>query len=176
MSERVGTWLSGVLAAAAGLVITFWSDHSPAAGALVFGLWALAAGLTELVFRGGPLAFDWRLGTALVTTLAGAASLLVPHSAESLAALISGWAIATALFALPRLRADRAASLNSQRGLFIGLTLGLAAGELLSGGNSVVVVGLLGAYLVIVAVWQLIGAASPAAQLQSGEPHGQNAQ
>ena len=174
VSERVGTWIQGILAAIAGLTITFWADHSPAAGSLVFGLWALAAGAVELAWGVRSRSARTAIAAGVVTVVAGVAALAVPLTSRTLALLLALWALATLALRVPVWRAARRDGMSETGGFLIVLAGCFAGVELISGDNSVVVVGLLGAYLVVSAVWQLIGAASPRLAV-SGETRGQNA-
>lgn len=150
----------GVLSIIPALAITFVADHSLATGLLVFGLWALISGITasQLLRRAGERA--WRPAWQLTETVGlGAMILWALGLFDSFNWLVGLWGAAFAALTLIRTRRNQ---------LFIGVLTGaLGLAQLLMPVNPVVNVGLLGAYLVVLGVWLVIGALSPRATLES---------
>lgn len=137
---------------------------------LVFGLWAVITGVV-LTAR------CWQARThaaSIFTTLAwfwtavvGVLALIVPATDESMALVVGSWAVGFAvLLGIAWLR-ERAAQHASQSGLVSIMSLALGLALLLMPRNSVVSVGLLGAYFVMIAVWLVIGALSPRGSVEA---------
>jgi uncharacterized membrane protein HdeD (DUF308 family) len=160
----------GVLAALLALVITFSPDHNPVFGLAAYGSFAFLQGLllattaarsavtqtgAALTLGGGVvgLATGVLAGALLVVSPGSAAEALVPAVAMSAAA--SG--VLELLLGLRRADAGEQARDRLVLGI---ITLLLAAVVLISAGNPVVTVGLVGAYAAIVAVYLIIAALS----------------
>ncbi|GAA1799730.1 HdeD family acid-resistance protein [Agromyces neolithicus] len=168
--ERAQSWVvpvvRGLLAAVAAVVITFSQDHSPEFGSLVFGVWAVIAGLVVgalslrlVTARGIRSLFAIN---AVVTVVAGLLALTVPGGGlPFLLYLVSVWAAVTGfveLFAGLRARGTVAGARDwIAVGAFTAL---LAIVFLLLPPDAVTAVGLLGGYLVIVGVYLVIGGLS----------------
>lgn len=152
----------GVLSIIPALVITFLPDHSLSTGLLLFGLWALVAGVTasQLLRREGERA--WRSAWQLTESIGVVALILWATGLyDSFNWLVGFWAAAFAALTLIRTRRSQ---------LFIGvLTVAFGLAQLLMPVNPVVNVGLLGAYLVILGVWLVIGALSPRGRVEEKE-------
>jgi uncharacterized membrane protein HdeD (DUF308 family) len=160
----------GILAAVVALVITFSADHNPVFGMTVYGSFAFLQGLllaataarsaptstgAALTLAGGVvgLATGVLAGALLVVSPGSAADSLVPAVAMSAAA--SG--VLELLLGLRR--ADSGEQARDRLVLGI-ITLLLAAVVLISAGNPVVTVGLVGAYAAIAGVYLIIAALS----------------
>lgn len=162
----------GILAVIAGLVVTFVQNHSAQFGLIVFGAWALVTGVATLVqsvvgrgMRLGP----WRTTGWVLTIIAGVAALLLAPSPAVFAVLTGIWAVlfGAAQFLAWRVRAH--SDIPVSEGRFVALvSLGLGALQLLMPANSVVNLGVLGAYWVVVGSWLIIGALSPRAVPNQG--------
>lgn len=159
--------LGAVVALAAGVVVTFSSDHSPSFGLAVFAGYALVSGAVtaSTAFR----AERSRLATAL-TVVQGvtgvgtglAALLILVLGASSLTALVS----VLVVWAVPNAAADliiglrrSEASPASRDHVLLGIATALLAGVALLGlSDSVLVVGAFGAYAAIIGVYLAIAA------------------
>jgi uncharacterized membrane protein HdeD (DUF308 family) len=184
--ERAQYWVvpvvRGLLALVPAAVITFSQNHSPEFGLLVFGVWAIVAGLVV-----GPLSMrliDDRgirslfLVTAVATVVAGLLAVSVPGALPFLLYLVSVWAAATGfveLYAGLRARGRTAAARDWMAAG--GFTAVLAIVFLLLPPDAVTAVGLLGGYLVILGVYLVIGglslkwATAPRAAASGTEQH-----
>ncbi len=172
-------------ATAAGMaaVITFSSDHSTRFGLLVFGCFALTTGAAllgwALVRPPAAAARTLMLVQALTALLAAVAALQFYSSgAQLLAPLIAGWALVTGAAELATGIRERRRRGQSRDEIFLGaITLALAVAVLVvptgyaqpwsgAGGesgvlsSSIVVVGALGAYSAIAAVYMAIAGMS----------------
>jgi uncharacterized membrane protein HdeD (DUF308 family) len=184
--ERAQYWavpvVRGLLALVPAAVITFSQNHSPEFGLLVFGAWAIVAGLVvgalsmRLVADRGIRSLF--VVTAVVTVVAGILALSVPGGLPFLLYLVSVWAAVTGfveLFAGLRARGRTAAARDWIAAG--GLTAVLAIVFLLLPPDAVTAVGLLGGYLVILGVYLVIGglslkwAAAPGAATSGTEQH-----
>lgn len=183
----VPAWISllarGVLALALGLVIALTLDHSPAFGLVAFGVFALLAGaaLAVAVLRdpATPRRAPLLLAAAGAFVVAGVSALALSTGGVLALALVVGvWAlVAGALEAVHGIR-HRGSSPLARDAVITGvLTLALGVVVLLiprdltqqfSGSNGiagvltapVVIVGVLGAWAVLVGVQQVIAALS----------------
>jgi uncharacterized membrane protein HdeD (DUF308 family) len=184
--ERPQYWVvpvvRGLLALVPAAVITFSQDHSPELGLLVFGAWAIAAGLVvgalslRLVSDRGIRSLF--LVNAIVTVVAGLLAVTVPGGLPFLLYLVSVWAAVTGfveLFAGLRARGRTPAARDwIAAGAFTAV---LAIVFLLLPPDSVTAVGLLGGYLVILGVYLVIGgfslkwAAAPGTATSRTEQH-----
>ncbi|WP_127794981.1 hypothetical protein [Agromyces sp. LHK192] len=162
---RVVPIVRGILAIAPAIVITFSQDHSVALGQLVFGVWAVVSGvvvgalaLRFLVDRG----IRWIFAVqAVLTAIAGILSLIVVPDLRFLVVLVIAWAAATGVLELlAGLRAGRRTSASRDWLLVGGATALAAIAFLVFPFDPVSIVGLLGAYLVIVGVLLVIGGLS----------------
>jgi len=170
-------------AAMLALVITFSADHSPELGLLTFGLFGVLSGLVV-----GALSFftvapgierSLFLAQGALTLLAGAVALLVPEAGLGVfLVLVTAWAALTGFLELYVGFRTRGRHGASRDWIFIGaLTVVLAIIVLLvppgfeeqfTGPDgvarvlsaSVIVVGILGAYGAITAVYLIIGGLS----------------
>ncbi|WP_308798021.1 HdeD family acid-resistance protein [Agromyces silvae] len=152
----------GALAIVPAVVITFSQDHSPTLGLAVFGVWAVVSGL----FTGAMSIrlIDDRLiralfaANGLLTAIAGVLALIMPPSVAFLVVLVISWAAVTGIVELiAGLRARGRAS-ASRDWVTVGAATALAAIVfLIFPLDAVSIVGLLGAYLVIVGVLLMIG-------------------
>jgi uncharacterized membrane protein HdeD (DUF308 family) len=184
--ERAHYWavpvVRGLLALAPAAVITFSPNHSPEFGLLVFGVWAIVAGLVvgalsmRLVADRGIRSLF--VVTAVVTVVAGLLAVSVPGGLPFLLYLVSVWAAVTGfveLYAGLRARGRTAAARDWIAAG--GLTAVLAIVFLLLPPDAVTAVGLLGGYLVILGVYLVIGglslkwAAAPGAATSGTEQH-----
>lgn len=174
-SERSLGWVIPVtraaLAAVPAIVITFSPDHTPAFGLIAFGWWALVSGLVvgalglRLLDRGDGMLFA---GSGAVSAAAGILAITLPGGLGFLLYLVSVWAAVTGFLELfaglrARARAARVGRRSAQARDWItvgAMTAVLAVALLLLPPNAVVAVGLLGAYLVIVAVYLVIAGLS----------------
>lgn len=203
--QRARYWLIPVLraipAAVVALVITFSSNHAAGYGLLLFGGFAAVDGLVLLLAGATRLPTDERsrrttLVQAVVTLLAaGTAFATNGLGLPAYIAVIAAWAVLTGALELTQgLRARRRSPFARDWSTIGGLTLLLAVAFLVTppdysqqlGGvervtgtldASIVLVGLLGAYLAITAVFHVIaglshkwGTAAPAAA-PDGAPH-----
>ncbi|QTX03311.1 HdeD family acid-resistance protein [Agromyces archimandritae] len=164
--ERTGYWtvpvVRGVLAVIPAIVITFSQDHSPELGLVAFGIWALVAGVVvgALGFRliDDPVIRSLALVGGIVSAVAGLLAFSLPASLPLFLYLVSVWAAVTGfleLYAGLRARGRSAAARDwVAAGVFTAV---LAIVFLLLPPDAVTAVGLLGAYLVILGVYLLIG-------------------
>jgi len=157
--------LRGALAIVPAVVITFSQDHSPALGLAVFGVWAVVSGVLT-----GALSLrlvDDRLIRALfavsglVTAIAGLLALMLPATLGVLVVLVVSWAAVTGMIELIAGLRSRGRSGASRDWVAVGAATALAAVVfLIFPLDPVSIVGLLGAYLVIVGVLLVIGGVS----------------
>lgn len=203
--QRARYWpipvLRAVPAAIVALVITFSSNHAAGYGLLLFGGFTAVDGLVLLLAGATRLAVDGRsrrttLVQAVVTLLAAVAGFTLNGlGLPAFIAVVVAWAVlAGALELTQGLRARRRSPFARDWTTIGGLTLLLAVAFLVTppdysqqlGGvervsgvldASIVLVGLLGAYLAITAVFHVIaglshkwGTAAPAAA-PDGAPH-----
>jgi uncharacterized membrane protein HdeD (DUF308 family) len=182
-------------AAALAVVITFSQDHSPRLGLLSFGGFAVLTGLAVSLLSARLMTRSLErslfLGHGIISVLAGAAALVLPGGGLSyLIFLVSLWAALTGFLELYAGFRSRGRNTSSRDWMFIGgLTVVFAIVTLLmppdmvqqfSGENgvsgvlssSIIVVGILGAYGAICAVYLVIGGLSlkwaPASVTQDG--------
>ena len=157
--------LRAALALVPALVITFSPDHTPAFGLLVFGSWALVSGavidalqLRLSTDRGEQVLFSI---SAVISAVAGLLALATTDGGlPFFLFLVSAWAAVTGILELlagigrrARVARSGAPSPIARDWIVVGvLTAVLAVAYLLPLG-SVVAVGLLGAYLVVVGVY-----------------------
>lgn len=178
------------------LVITFSADHSPELGLLTFGLFAVLSGLAlgllslRTVERG--VERSTFVTQSLLTVIAGAVALAVPGAGLGLfLVLVTSWAALTGFLELYSGFRSRGRHGASRDWIFVGaLTVVLAVIVLLvppgfeerfTGPDdvarvlnaSVIVVGILGAYGAILAVYLIIGGLSlkwaPTAAILAGD-------
>ena len=158
-----------LVALVAGISITFNRDHSAAFGLLVFGGYAVVGGLFMAAASWRTLrdARDRQLFVVqgLVGVLAEALALLfVDGGLGFFLYLVSVWGAVTGFLELySGLRRRRAASVGVSTRDWLsmgGLTAVLALAFLLLPPNTVVSVGLLGAYLVVLGIFLVIGGLS----------------
>lgn len=155
-----------VLAAAAAAVVTFSPDHSPAFGLIVIGVFSLLTGAYGAISArrssGSADLVRIVLLTAAVTALVGAAALVALLADAGLAGLVAvvaalGLVVAIGELIASRSRAEGAPTPLDHRVLG-GTSLLLVIGALLARDNSVVVVGMFGAWAAVTAVYSLITA------------------
>jgi uncharacterized membrane protein HdeD (DUF308 family) len=158
-----------LVALIAGIAITFNRDHSASFGLMVFGGYAVVGGLFLALASWRTLrdARDRQLFVVqgLVGVVAGALALLFADGGLGFFLyLVSVWGAVTGLLELySGLRRRRAASVgvSPRDWLSMGaLTSVLALACLLLPPNTVVSVGLLGAYLVVLGIFLVIGGLS----------------
>lgn len=184
-----------VVAAMVAIIITFNADHSPSLGLFAFGLFGVLTGLVVVLASLRALEPGVErsvfIGQGVLTFAAGAVALLWPHAGLGFFLfLVSGWAALTGfleIYAGVRSRGRRA---SSRDWVFIGaLTVLFAIVVLIvppdlndhfvgankvSGvlSSSIVVVGLLGAYAAVAAVYLVIAGLSlkwaPTVHIQDG--------
>jgi len=184
--EWIFTLARAVIAAVAALVITFTTGHDARLGLLVFAGFALATGLLLVVrtWRGRARGIERVLLVArlAVSVVAGAAAL-VAASGDSAALvefllLVTGWAVVTGMLEFyagfrtrPRGLVERDALVVGVLGVLLAIVFLIVPPDFQQsfrspeGGNGVVtsqvvLVGVLGAYFAIVAVYLGIGAFS----------------
>lgn len=155
----------GSLAAIAGLVITFAQDHSAFLGLLVFGVWALTSALAVLavlfLYR-TKLLGAWRVSAWAATAVAGVIAISIPATPQAFALLTGIWALLFGVIQIVSLFAGNGYRAKSGEGFFVaGASLILGALQLLMPINSVVNVGVLGAFWIVIGSWLIIGALSP---------------
>lgn len=155
----------GALAIVPAVVITFSQDHSPTLGLAVFGVWAIVSGL----FTGAASLrlIDDRLirtlfaANGVLTVIAGLLALIMPASLGFLVVLVISWAAVTGIVELIAGLRARGRSSASRDWVTAGAATALAAAVfLIFPFDAVSIVGLLGAYLVIVGVLLVIGGLS----------------
>ena len=186
-----------VPAAAMAVLITFSADHSARMGLLGFGMFAVLSGLVLALLSSRPLGPGVQrsvfVGQGVLTVLAGLVALIWPNAGLGFFLfLLSLWAALSGFLELYAGLRSRGRHAASRDWLFIGgLTVVLAIvvlvippdmQEQFSGENgvsgvlstSIIVVGCLGAYGAIAAVYLVIAGLSlkwaPAAALQDGNP------
>lgn len=155
----------GALAVIPGVAVAFMQDHSPALGLLAFGVWALVSGLVvgALVLRSVtvPGTRSLFVVNAVVTVAAGLIALTVPGGLAFLLYLVSVWAAVTGFVELYAGLRGRGRTPAARDWIATGgFTVLLAIVFLLLPPDSVTAVGLLGAYLVILGVYLIIGGLS----------------
>lgn len=157
----------GALAIVPGVVIAFSQDHTAALGLLVFGIWALVSGLVvgALALRDAAVPGIRSLFAvnAVVTAVAGILALTVPGGLPFLLYLVSVWAAVTGfveLYAGLRSRSRGTAAGARDRIAAGAFTALLAIVFLLLPLEAVTAVGLIGAYLVMLGVYLVIGGLS----------------
>jgi uncharacterized membrane protein HdeD (DUF308 family) len=171
--ERAGAWLlpvtRGALAIVPSVVITFSQDHSAAFGLMVFGWWALVAGVVAGALSARLVAdrvARWTfVANGVLTATAGLVAIqLAGTGSAGVAAFtftVAVWAAVTGileLFAGIRARGRVAAARDW---LAVGgLTAALALAFVLLPLDPVTAVGLFGAYLVVAGVLLVIGGLS----------------
>ncbi|WP_213815283.1 DUF308 domain-containing protein [Glaciihabitans sp. dw_435] len=184
-----------VPAAFAAIVTTFVADHSPELGFLTFGVFALLSGLTVALLSARTLDRGILRGIFItqgaVSFIAGAVALLWPHAGLGfLLLLVTFWAAVTGFLELYAGVRARGRNASSRDWLFVGGLTAIFAIVILvmppdfvqhfTGpdnvvrvlSTSVVVVGALGAYGAIVAVYLVIAGLSlkwaPKSAVQDG--------
>ncbi|WP_353808077.1 DUF308 domain-containing protein [Agromyces sp. SYSU T00194] len=154
------------LALVGAVVITFSADHSTTFGLLVFGAWAIATGLVvgalQLRLEADRPTRTLLTVASVATVVSGLLALTVPAVLPMLSYVISVWAAVTGfleLFAGLRTRGWHAAARDR---VAVGAFTAILAIVflLLPPDNSVVAVGLFGAYLAMIGVFLAIGAFS----------------
>ena len=181
----VAAWIAqlarGVLALALGITITLTLDHSPAFGLLSFGSFALLTGAVLVVasLRG---AYAGRMRPAFLvqgcaTAAAGIVALVVPNGGVAFFALLVGvWAIVTGLLEGASGILTRSLAPLSRDWIITGVltaVVGVVAvalppdfvqafsGEKGNSGtltSSVILIGVIGAWAILVGVLQVISA------------------
>jgi uncharacterized membrane protein HdeD (DUF308 family) len=152
------------LALIPGLIVAFVPDHSAAAGLLFFGTWATITGVVV-----GAAAMQTVTGVprtlflvnGIVTAVAGITALALQGASLALFLyIVSVWAAVTGFIELyaglreRRAGAGSASASVARDWIAVGaFTAILAIAYLLMPPNAVVAVGILGAYLVIIAVY-----------------------
>ena len=181
----VAAWIAqlarGVLALVLGVVITLTLDHSPAFGLLTFGAFALLTGaVVVLAALRSPYAGRRRtafLVQGLATAVAGIVALAVPSGGVAfLGAVVGSWAIVTGLLEGSAGILSRSRSPLARDWIITGaltVVLGIVAvvlppdfaqafaGERGNSGtltSSVIVIGVIGAWAILVGVLQVISA------------------
>jgi uncharacterized membrane protein HdeD (DUF308 family) len=181
----VAAWIAqlarGILALALGIAITLTLDHSPVFGLLTFGAFAVLSGVVLLVATlRGAYAARMRAGflaQAVATLAAGVLALAVPGGGVAYLAIVVGaWAIVTGLLeGTSGILSRRLVPLARDWILTGALTVVLGvvafalppdfvqafAGERGNSGtltSSVILVGVLGAWAILVGVLQVISA------------------
>jgi uncharacterized membrane protein HdeD (DUF308 family) len=164
--ERPQYWVvpvvRGLLALVPAVVITFSQDHSAALGLLTFGAWAVVSGL---VVGALSLRFITDRGirslfavNAVVTVVAGLLALTVPGGLPFLLFLVSVWAAVTGFVELYAGLRGRGRTSAARDWIAAGaFTAILAVLFLLLPPDAVTTVGFIGAYLVILGVYLVIG-------------------
>lgn len=181
----VAAWIAqlarGVLALALGVTITLTLEHTPAFGLVAFGVFAVVTGAVVLVASlRGAYAGRMRagfLGQGIVTVVAGVVAVAVPGGGVAfLAYLVGAWAVVVGLLEAGSGILARKLSPLARDWLIVGvLTLALGAvafllppdlvqafsGEQGAAGtltSSVILIGALGAWAILVGVLQTISA------------------
>jgi uncharacterized membrane protein HdeD (DUF308 family) len=169
LPAAVASWIAPVVRAVLALVttvlITFSPDHSAAFGLAVFGGWAIGNGLIvgALQLRTEPDRVNRMLCglAAVVSVAAGILAFTLPPSLGLLLVLVSAWAAITGFVELFAGLRTRGRSPVARDRLAAGaFTAILAVVLVLLPGDSVVSVGLFGAYLAILGVFLMIGGLS----------------
>lgn len=184
--ERPHYWVvpvvRGLLALVPAAVVTFSPNHSPEFGLVVFGVWAVVSGLVVgalsmrlLEERGIRSLF---LVNGIVTTAAGLLAVTVPGGLPFLLYLVSVWAAVTGFVELYAGLRARGRTPAARDWIAAGAFTAIAAIVfLLLPLDAVTAVGLLGAYLVILGVYLVIGgfslkwATAPGAAASGSEQH-----
>ncbi|GLU88137.1 hypothetical protein [Agromyces sp. NBRC 114283] len=168
-SARAQDWavpvVRGALALAATAAITFSQDHSPAMGLLVFGIWAVVAGVVvgalSLRFVADRTTRTVTLVSAIVTAVAGLLALTLPAGLPFFLTLVSAWAAITGFLELYLGLRGRGKDAGARDRLAAGVfTAVLAVLFVLLPPDSVTAVGFFGAYLAILGVYLVIGGLS----------------
>jgi uncharacterized membrane protein HdeD (DUF308 family) len=155
----------GALAIVPAVVITFSQDHSPTLGLAVFGFWAVVSGLLTgalslRLIEDRVIRLLFAVAGAL-TVVAGILALIVPASLAFFVVLIITWAAVTGILELFAGLRARGRSAAARDWMTVGAVTALAAVVfLIFPFDAVSIVGLLGAYLVIVGVLLVIGGLS----------------
>ncbi|MET4159065.1 DUF308 domain-containing protein [Agromyces sp. PvR057] len=164
--ERARYWVApvvrGLLALVPAAVITFSQDHSATLGLATFGVWAVVSGLVVgalslrlIEDRGIRSLFAIN---AVVTVVAGLLALTVPGGLPFLLFLVSVWAAVTGFVELYAGLRGRGRTPAARDWIVVGaFTAILAIVFLLLPPDTVTAVGLIGVYLVILGVYELIG-------------------
>jgi uncharacterized membrane protein HdeD (DUF308 family) len=163
---RIVTAARAVAAAALALVITFTPDHSPTFGLLVFGVFEIVQGaIVGIGLRASARSRAGRLillARAVIGVLIGTAALALPYGGLGTLVLLvtAGSLVLGALEVLSGLRREDAGPWSRDAIVVGGLTA--VVGLLLSvlPPDTVFVVGLLGAWGAVVAVYLGIAAVS----------------
>lgn len=163
--------IRAILVAVAAIAITFSGDHSPHFGLMVFGIWAVVAGLVlgalSLRVVGEPLSRRLFATNGVLTAASGFVALGLAGSfsnGEGLGTflfLVTVWGACTGVLELYtgwQARATQASARDWRTAG--GLTLVLALILMILPPHSVVSVGLLGAYFAVLAVFLGIAAFS----------------
>jgi uncharacterized membrane protein HdeD (DUF308 family) len=157
--------LRGALAIVPSVVITFSQDHSPTLGLAVFGFWAVVSGLLTGAFS--LRLIDDRVIRLLfavngaLTAVAGILALIVPANLAFFVVLVITWAALTGIIELFAGLRARGRSAAARDWVTVGAVTAVAAVVfLVFPFDAVSIVGLLGAYLVIVGVLLVIGGLS----------------
>ncbi len=164
-----------VVALIPGLGITFIPDHTAATGLLIFGVWALVAGVATFWMLGRLPAEQRSQGRQLawgITALFGLVALVTLGLGQTGAMhlLIGAWGAVFGAVGLLAWRVARTGQQHTEAPFVSLLTLVFGVAQLLMPPNSVVNVGLFGAYLAILGVWTGIGALSPQPNSSVGGP------
>jgi len=171
----------GILALALGLTITLTLEHTPAFGLLTFGIFAVVTGAVLLV-AGVRSAYPGRmrgafLAQAVVTVAAGIVALSVPGGDVTFFAILVGsWAVVAGLLEASSGFLARSFAPLARDWIIVGiLTIALGGAALLlppdfvqaftgdkgNGGvltSSVILIGVVGAWAILVGVLQCISA------------------
>lgn len=169
-SSTVRPWktlvVRAVLAAVAAIAVTFSPDHSPAFGLVVVAVFALVGGILSLVTAGRSVGSAGAIAMSRFAGIANAAVGLLAigalFSGLGLGALVVVIAVVGAIaavteFVLSRMPEPATPTSNDHRILGSVAAL-LVVGVLLANDNSVVVVGVFGAWAAVTAVFTLITA------------------
>lgn len=156
------------IAVVAAVVITFSSNHSPAFGLAVFGIFAWAQGLTiagtSRLTGLSPIGVILTVTQGVVSFAFGTAALLAFAQTAPLASLVTLvvlWAVATgALELVVGLRKADSTPSSRDRVAVGGATVLLAVAYLLGRDDAILLVGALGAYAAIIGVYLAIAALS----------------
>ncbi|GAA1520196.1 uncharacterized membrane protein HdeD (DUF308 family) [Agromyces terreus] len=167
--ERPQYWVvpvvRGLLALIPAVVITFSQDHSATLGLVTFGAWAIVSGLVvgalSLRFVDDRVIRSLFAVNAVVTVVAGLLALTVPGGLAFLLFLVSVWAAVTGFVELYAGFRGRGRTSVARDWIAAGaFTAILAIVFLLLPPDAVTTVGFLGAYLVILGVYLVIGGLS----------------
>jgi uncharacterized membrane protein HdeD (DUF308 family) len=164
--ERAQYWVvpvvRGLLALIPAVVITFSQDHSATLGLVTFGAWAIASGLVvgalSLRLVADRVIRSLFAVNAVVTVVAGLLALSVPGGLAFLLFLVSAWAAVTGFIELYAGLRSRGRTPIARDWIAVGaFTAVLAILFVLLPPDTVTAVGFLGAYLVILGVYLVIG-------------------